>query len=58
MGRRRSQADEDSAVARKLADQYQPMIIDAERAKRDSDHKFQWFAQFTAQVRSRVHSHR
>ena len=45
-------------MARKLADQYQPMIIDAERAKRDSDHKFQWFAQFTAQVRSRVHSHR
>ncbi len=45
-----NQADEDTGVARKLADQYQPMIIDAEKAKEDSDFHFQKFARLTAQV--------
>ncbi len=44
------QADDDTGVARKLADQYQPMIIDAEKDKEDSDFHFQQFAQLTSQV--------
>lgn len=47
----KAQADEDTATARKLADQYQPMIIDAEKAKRGSDFHFQEFAHLTHQVR-------
>merc|ERR1712216_1022934 len=44
---RKAQADEDTATARKLADQYQPMIIAAEKDKRSSDFHFQNFAQLT-----------
>ncbi len=44
------QADDDTGVARKLADQYQPMIIDAEKDREDSDFHFQQFAQLTSQV--------
>ncbi len=47
-----AQADEDTAEARKLADQYQPIIIEAERDKRDSDFHFQEFAHATHEVRS------
>ena len=46
------QADEDTAEARKLADQYQPIIIEAERDKRDSDFHFQEFAHATHEVRA------
>merc|ERR1712216_349365 len=41
------QAQKDPATARKLADQYQPMIIAAEKDKRSSDFHFQNFAQLT-----------
>ena len=44
---KKASADEDTAEARKLADQYQPMIIDAEKDKRESDFHFQSFAQLT-----------
>ena len=44
---RKAQADEDTATARKLADEYQPMIIAAEKDKRSSDFHFQSFAQLT-----------
>jgi len=44
---RKAQADEDTATARKLADQYQPMIIQAEKDKRESDFHFQNFAHLT-----------
>ncbi len=50
------QADEDTAEARKLADQYQPIIIEAERDKRDSDFHFQEFAHETHEVRGRERS--
>uniref|UniRef100_A0A7S0WG35 Uncharacterized protein n=1 Tax=Hemiselmis tepida TaxID=464990 RepID=A0A7S0WG35_9CRYP len=46
----KAKADEDTSVARKLADQYQPMIIDAEKAKRGSDFHFQEFAHLTHQA--------
>jgi len=46
----KSQADEDTQEARTLADQYQPMIIGAEKDKRESDFHFQEFAQLTQQV--------
>ena len=46
----KGQADEDTAEARKLADQYQPIIIEAEKDKRDSDFHFQQFAQATNEV--------
>jgi len=46
----KAKADEDTATARKLADQYQPMIIDAEKAKRGSDFHFQEFAHLTHQA--------
>ena len=42
-----AQADEDTAEARTLADQYQPIIIEAEKDKRDSDFHFQEFAHAT-----------
>lgn len=44
---RKAQADEDTATARKLADEYQPMIIAAEKDKRSSDFHFQNFAHLT-----------
>mmetsp|Transcript_35753 Transcript_35753/g.111851 ORF Transcript_35753/g.111851 Transcript_35753/m.111851 type:complete len:149 (-) Transcript_35753:126-572(-) len=44
------QANEDTATARKLADEYQPMIIQAEKDKRESDFHFQTFAQLTHQA--------
>jgi len=46
----KAQADEDTQEARKLADQYQPMIIDAEKDKRESDMHFQNFADLTHQA--------
>lgn len=46
----KAKADEDTQTARKLADQYQPMIIDAEEAKRGSDFHFQEFAHLTHQA--------
>jgi len=42
-----AQADEDTATARHLADEYQPMIIAAEKDKRSSDFHFQNFAHLT-----------
>lgn len=50
----KAQADDDTMNARKLADQYQPMIIDAEKDKRGSDFHFQEFAHLTQQVLERV----
>jgi hypothetical protein len=48
----KAKADEDTAEASKLADKYQPLIIDAEKAKRESDMHFQNFAQLTHQADS------
>ena len=48
----KAKADEDTETARKLADQYQPMIIDAEKDKRSSDFKFQEFARLTQEADS------
>mmetsp|Transcript_9143 Transcript_9143/g.30479 ORF Transcript_9143/g.30479 Transcript_9143/m.30479 type:complete len:378 (-) Transcript_9143:144-1277(-) len=47
---KKAKADEETADARKLADQYQPLIIDAEKDKRSSDFHFQEFAQLTDQA--------
>ena len=48
----KAKADEDTQTARKLADQYQPMIILAEKDKRSSDFKFQEFARLTQEADS------
>merc|ERR1712216_347574 len=48
----KAKADEDTQQARKLADQYQPMIIAAEKDKRSSDFKFQEFARLTQEADS------
>merc|ERR1712216_120123 len=48
----KAKADEDTQTARKLADQYQPMIIMAEKDKRSSDFKFQEFARLTQEADS------
>ena len=48
----KAKADEDTQTARQLADQYQPMIIDAEKDKRSSDFKFQEFARLTQEADS------
>lgn len=48
----KAQADKDTQTARKLADQYQPLIIKAEKDKRSSDFKFQEFARLTQEADS------
>ena len=46
------QALADSEQAGKLADQYQPVIVQAEQDKRASDLEFQKFSQATSEVSS------
>ncbi len=49
------QAMEESQEAGKLADEYQPVIVQAEKDKRAADLEFQKFAQATSEVgRARV----